>query len=143
VVANDVNAFSALISSQPAGNSTRRHASLKVDPHSRYNSDAARIDAVQGLCNGRVSVRPSVPSTDCRSLGAGSRYRTIAGAPRTGYRSIAAAELSMGPFCVTRSNPTHQLTDPTQPYSLQVEKFGPNLTQPNTTTHKLQLTVIG
>ena len=23
--------------------------------------------------------------------------------------------LSMGPFCVTRSNPTHQLTDPTQP----------------------------
>jgi len=24
-------------------------------------------------------------------------------------------ELSMGPFCVTRSNPTHQLTDPTQP----------------------------
>jgi len=22
-------------------------------------------------------------------------------------------ELSMGPFCVTQSNPTHQLTDPT------------------------------
>ena len=27
----------------------------------------------------------------------------------------AISELSMGPFCVTRSNPTHQLTDPTQP----------------------------
>jgi len=39
----------------------------------------------------------------------------------------------MGPFFVTRSNPTHQMTDPTQPKLLQVEKFGPNLTQPNTT----------
>jgi len=39
----------------------------------------------------------------------------------------------MGQFYVTRSNPTHQLTDPTQPNPLQVEKkFGPNLTQPNT-----------
>jgi len=36
------------------------------------------------------------------------------------------SELSTGPFYVTRSNPTHQLTDPTQPNALQVEKFGPN-----------------
>jgi len=37
----------------------------------------------------------------------------------------------MGPSCMTRSNPTHQLTDrPTQP---NVENFGPNLTQPSTT----------
>jgi len=35
---------------------------------------------------------------------------------------------SMGPFCVTRSNPTHRLTDLTQPHPLQVEKFGPNPT---------------
>ena len=35
---------------------------------------------------------------------------------------------SMGPFCVTRSNPTHRLTDLTQPNPLQVEKFGPNPT---------------
>ena len=35
-------------------------------------------------------------------------------------------ELSMGPFCETRSNPTHQLTDPTRPNPIQVEKFGPN-----------------
>ena len=49
----------------------------------------------------------------------------------------------MGPFCVIRSNPTHQLTDPTQPNQVQVEKFGPNLTQPNTTnngTHSLVTT---
>jgi len=39
----------------------------------------------------------------------------------------------MGPFCVTRSNPTHQLTDPTQSNLLQVEKFGPNPTQSNPT----------
>ena len=32
----------------------------------------------------------------------------------------------MGPFCVTRSNPTHQLTDPTEPDPLQVGKFGPD-----------------
>jgi len=41
------------------------------------------------------------------------------------------SELSMGPFCVTWSNPTHQLTDPTQPNPLQAGKFGPNPTQPN------------
>ena len=40
-------------------------------------------------------------------------------------------QLSMGPFCVTRSNPTHQLTDPTQTNPQQVEKFGHNATRPN------------
>ena len=34
----------------------------------------------------------------------------------------------MGPFCATRSNPTHQLTDP-----IQVENIGPDPTQPDTT----------
>ena len=47
--------------------------------------------------------------------------------------AMGASELSMGPFCATRSNPTHQLTDPTQTNPLQVEKFGPNPTQTNTT----------
>jgi len=42
---------------------------------------------------------------------------------------------AMGPFCVTRSNQTHQLTDPTQPNPLQVGKFGSNPTQPNTTNN--------
>jgi len=28
---------------------------------------------------------------------------------------LVSAELSVGPFCVTWPNPTHQLTDPTQP----------------------------
>jgi len=32
-------------------------------------------------------------------------------------------------FRVTRSNPTHQLTDPTQRYPVQVEKIGPNPVQ--------------
>jgi len=49
------------------------------------------------------------------------------------------AELSMGPFCVTRSNSTHQLTDTTQPNPVRVEKFGPNPTQPNTNCHRLTL----
>ena len=47
--------------------------------------------------------------------------------------SVEDSELSMGPLYVTRSNPTHQLTDSTQPNPLQAEKFGPNSTQPNTT----------
>jgi len=29
-------------------------------------------------------------------------------------------ELSLGPFCVTRSNPTFQLTDPTRPNPIQL-----------------------
>jgi len=44
--------------------------------------------------------------------------------------AVIGAELSMGPFCVTGSNPTHQLTDPTRPNPLQVETVGPNSTQP-------------
>jgi len=39
--------------------------------------------------------------------------------------------LSMGPFCVTRYNPTYQLTDPIKSNPLQVEKFGPNSTEPS------------
>jgi len=44
--------------------------------------------------------------------------------PRANFRFVIviavsrisyASELSMGPFCVTRSNPTRQLTEPTQP----------------------------
>jgi len=30
------------------------------------------------------------------------------------------AELSMSPLCVIRSNPTHQLTDPTRPNPMQL-----------------------
>jgi len=46
--------------------------------------------------------------------------------PRVVHRSIR----------VTQSNPTHQLTDPTQPNPLQLEKFGPHPTQPNTTNDR-------
>jgi len=52
------------------------------------------------------------------------------------------SELSVGPFCVTRPNPTHQLTDPTQPNPLQVEKFGLNPTQPNTTNNGVYSLVV-
>jgi len=52
-------------------------------------------------------------------------------------RVYAMPELSTGPFCVTQSNPTHQLTDPTRPNPLQVEKLGPNPTQRNTTNKEL------
>ena len=43
--------------------------------------------------------------------------------------SVDRRELSMGPFCVTRSNPTHQLTDPTQ----HIITRGKILTHPTTT----------
>ena len=38
--------------------------------------------------------------------------------------------------------PTHQLTDPTQPDPIQVEKFGPNPTQPNTTNNRADSLVV-
>ena len=77
---------------------------------------------IQFLCLSCSSYRP--PETLC--------FRPV----RLSVRAcvgVGDAELSVGPFCVTRSNPTHQLTDPTQPNPLEVEKFGPNPTQPNTT----------
>jgi len=46
-----------------------------------------------------------------------------------------APALSTGLFCVTRSNRTRQLTDPTLPYPLQVEKIEPNYTQLNTSNN--------
>ena len=49
------------------------------------------------------------------------------------FQVVHLPELSMGPFCVNRSNPTYQLTDLAQLNPLQEEKFGPNPTQPNTT----------
>ena len=53
-----------------------------------------------------------------------------------GKDASAKPELSIGLFFVTRSKPTHQLTDPTQPNQLQVGKFGPNPTQPNTANNR-------
>jgi len=49
--------------------------------------------------------------------------------------AVVQSELSMGPFFVTQPNLTHQLTDPTQRFPLQVTKFGPNPTQSNTNRH--------
>ena len=50
--------------------------------------------------------------------------------------NVVCPELSMGPFGVTRSNPTHQLTDATQPTT-----SGPNPTQPNTNCHSITLSL--
>jgi len=84
----------------------------------------------QGLCNGTVSVRLSFcPSI--RPLHAAAASLLLRATP----------ELSMGPFRVTQPNPTHQLTDPTQPDPIQVEKFGPNTTQPNPIQLTMELTV--
>jgi len=45
-------------------------------------------------------------------------------------------ELSVGPFCVTRPNPTHQLTDSyPDPTHYKWKKCGHNPTQPNTTNN--------
>jgi len=54
------------------------------------------------------------------------RLRVVYEVKNLSFGVVARTELSMGPFCVTRSNPTHQLTDPTQPKPLQVKNFGPN-----------------
>ena len=64
---------------------------------------------------------------------------TLVSGEKPGLQALSegpTVPLSMGPFCVTRSNPTHQLTDPTKPNPLQVGKFGPDPTQPNTTNNR-------
>jgi len=48
-------------------------------------------------------------------------------------RLYITAELFMGLFCVTRSNPTRQLTDPTQHTTSGKMWTQPDATQPNTT----------
>jgi len=59
-------------------------------------------------------------------------YYTTGWFPNTNIMCGVIAELSMGPFCVTQSNPTHQLTDPTQPTTI-----GKIWTRPN----PIQLTI--
>ena len=59
----------------------------------------------------------------CSSSAARFRRQTTGVSQRASRGTYSKAELSMGPFCVTRPNPTHQLTDPTQPNALQVKKF--------------------
>ena len=54
----------------------------------------------------------------------GKRRSVVTYRKRT--RWVASAELSMGPFYVTQSNPAHRLADPTQPnWNLKIS------TQPN------------
>jgi len=50
-------------------------------------------------------------------------------------RLMSNLELSMGPFCVTRHNPTHQLTDPTQPNPTQPTTSEKNWSQPDPTQY--------
>jgi len=47
------------------------------------------------------------------------------------YGGGGEPELSMGPFCVTRSHPTHELTDPTRPTI--TEEIDPTRPNPITT----------
>jgi len=48
------------------------------------------------------------------------------------------SELSVGPFPLSQPNPTHQLSDPTQP--IVKEKLGPTTTQP-TAQYKVSRTI--
>ena len=73
---------------------------------------------------------PALPDASTTKIMSATR------SPENSDNSTHQPELSMGPFCVTRYNPTtHQVTDSTQPNPLQVEKFGPNPTRPNTICH--------
>ena len=66
-----------------------------------------------------------IPWSDCRARSPSwSSYRAD---------FFAWAELSIGPFSVTRSNPTHQLTDPTQPNQVKKIRTQPDPT--NTTNN--------
>jgi len=79
-----------------------------------------------------------------------ARTTCVTGLPLAVLDPTVGTELSMGPFSVTRSNPTRQLTDPTQhtttnngAYSLVVTYFihkTSRLPVPVTSAVKLNLT---
>ena len=60
-----------------------------------------------------------------------------------GYRinGYVMSELSTGPFCVTRSNPTHQLTDPKSPNPTHYKWKNLDPTRPNPIQLTMDLTV--
>jgi len=83
-----------------------------------------------------TSPRPTLSSTIClrqchrtmsiRSFRPLAKWKTANWSetkPRVRPRPASLAELSMGPFCVTQSNPTHRLTDPTRPNQIQLTNF--------------------
>ena len=69
----------------------------------------------------RIYLRPRTRPQSARGVAAGSQVHIAQSSCAMGQTdrqialSLNAPELSMGPFSMTRSNPTHQLTDPTQP----------------------------
>ena len=64
------------------------------------------------------------PNQQCQSTeGITLSYAMKRERERDQLHCIQTAELSMGPFCVTRSNPTHQLTDPTQVENLYPTQY--------------------
>jgi len=83
-------------------------------------------------------------NTDCRNLTMNYELLWLAscdGHRRTDIQTQGhdISQLSTGPFCVIRSSPTHELTDPTQPNQLQVETFESNPT--HNTTNKFNCLV--
>jgi len=83
-------------------------------------------------CTRSPTRAPSVPSP------VGKKEATAEGAQVTRQTSgvcqrssRVTGELTMGPLCVTRSNPTHQLTDSTQPTTSAESWTQPDPTQCN------------
>ena len=77
----------------------------------------------------------------CRLLEFSAHFRSLSKNDRTdgdgdgdvdrdvelgGTKESWRPEMSMGPFCVTRCNSTHQMTDSTQHNPVQVGNFKPN-----------------
>ena len=90
-----------------------------------------RVDILNAARKAAARARP--PSINSTLAASGYHYRSdllsLSQKTDTRVRDVH------GSTCVTRSNPTHQLTDPTQPNPLQVGKFVSNTKQPNTTNH--------
>jgi len=57
------------------------------------------------------------------------------------HPNVASSELSMGPFCVTRSNSTHHLTDPMQPNPTHYKWRNLDPTRPNPILLTIELKV--
>jgi len=115
-----------------------RNVFCKWGPWPKCRTSTACLSTLQNLAGSSTSLRGCSGGT-----GSGASVTVIIGSGRNEAGGSTAMQYGlsiqpasrMGSFCVTRPNPTHQVTDPFLPNPLQVEKLGPNSTQPNATNN--------
>ena len=97
--------------------SSTRSACIASTTRTARPAGALRQSHVNILCVGRPPTQHNASSQrlPCRTTRLDCITRRLSVLHQASSHSATSAQLSTGPFCVTQSNPTHQLTDPTRP----------------------------